>query len=107
MFGDSLVPSTSHSIDWRHNGPSILLDLVTLTVTAREIRNLRTVGLYRVVDVDEDQEDGDQQGHPARDDLRVDQETEINAVTISLYWDGSDGLTRLIQDTTTNSPEGR
>ena len=59
------------------------------------------------MDVDEDQEDGDQQGHSARDDLRVDQETEINAVTISLYWDGSDGLTRLIQDTTTNSPEGR
>ena len=34
--------------------------------------NLWTVGLYGVVDVDEDEEDGHKQGHPAWDDLRVD-----------------------------------
>ena len=39
--------------------------------------HLRAVGLYGVVDVDEHQEDGDQEGHPTRDDLRVHQETAI------------------------------
>ena len=33
--------------------------------------HLGTVCLDGVVDVDEDQEDGDQESHPARDDLRV------------------------------------
>ena len=42
-----------------------------------DILHLRTVGLYRVVDVDQDEEDGHQQCHPAGDDLGVDQEAEI------------------------------
>ena len=32
------------------------------------------------MDVDEDEEDGDQQGHPARDDLGIYQEAETMAV---------------------------
>ena len=32
------------------------------------------------MDVDEDEEDGDEQGHPARDDLRIYQEAETMAV---------------------------
>ena len=37
--------------------------------------DLRAVSLYGVVDVDEDEEDGDKECHPPRDDLRVHQET--------------------------------
>ena len=48
--------------------------------------NLWTVGLYGVVDVDEDQEDGDQQGHPAGDDLGVDQEAETIAIMMTIRW---------------------
>ena len=41
-----------------------------------EALRLGRVGLDRVVDVDEDEEEGDQHGHPARDHLGVDQEAD-------------------------------
>ena len=39
------------------------------------------VGLDRVVDVDEDEEEGDQHRHPPRHHLRVHQETEQQCIT--------------------------
>ena len=36
------------------------------------------------MDVDEDEEDGDQQGHPARDDLGVHQEAETIATMMTI-----------------------
>ena len=36
------------------------------------------------MDVDEDEEDGDQQGHPARDDLGVHQEAETIATMMMI-----------------------
>ena len=40
---------------------------------------LGTVGLNGVMNVDEDEEDGDQQRHAARDDLGVHQEAAIQS----------------------------
>ena len=45
---------------------------------------LGTVGLNGVMNVDEDEEDGDQQRHAARDDLGVHQEAGHD--TMLLYW---------------------
>ena len=36
------------------------------------------------MDVDEDEEDGDQQGHPARDDLGIHQEAETIATMMMI-----------------------
>ena len=48
---------------------------------------LWTIGLYGVVDVDEDKEDGDEQGHSAGNDLGVHQKAEIVNIQ-GLPWTG-------------------
>ena len=45
---------------------------------------LGAVGLDGVVDVDEDEEDGDQQGHAPRDDLGIHEETKKVKLLISI-----------------------
>ena len=65
---------------------------------------LGTVCLNGVMNVDEDEEDGDQQRHAARDDLGVHQEAGHQDVTlVHVHLHSAD----LIQLTTTNRPEGR
>ena len=50
--------------------------------------NLWRVCLDGVVDVDKDEKDCDEEGHPARYDLRVDKETEIQG-GLSISQEGS------------------
>ena len=57
-----------------------------------------------VENIDQDEEDGDEERHPARHDLGRDQKTDLEHPQLP------GGLARVImltQDTRTNSPEGR